>query len=86
MKVLIALTLHYCGASTLLQRASLLAIGGLLMRAWLNVFLMAVICAAIFIVFMALRPAQAGRMLLPIVADDEELFERVRETTSSVRS
>jgi len=64
------------------------------MRAWLNVFLMAMICA-IFIVFMALRPAQAGRMLLtgdyckldlPTVADDEELFERVRETTSSVRS
>jgi len=65
------------------------------MRAWLNVFLMAMICAAIFIVFMALRPAQAGRMLLtgdyckldlPTVADDEELFERVRETTSSVGS
>ena len=64
------------------------------MRAWLNVFLTAMICA-IFIVFMALRPAQAGRMLLtgdyckldlPTVADDEELFERVRETTSSVRS
>jgi hypothetical protein len=34
------------------------------MRAWLNVFLMSVICAAIFVVFMALRSAQAGRMFL----------------------
>ena len=65
------------------------------MKSFGNLILMALICIVIFWIFMALRPAQAGRMLLtgdyckldlPTVADDEELFERARETTSSVRS
>jgi len=30
-----------------------------LMRAWLNLFLMSLICALVFVAFMALRPAQA---------------------------
>ena len=55
-----------------------------------NVILIATMCVVVFWVFMALRPAQAGQMLLsgdyckldlPTVADDEEFFERVRETS-----
>src|SRR6516165_5402779 len=61
-------SIHYDRWRSLLQRQTLradtsAATGSLLMhRAWTNLLLMIVICIAIFIIFIALRPAEAGNI------------------------